>query len=153
MAVLSLNLKLDQAAFFFVNEISVTKAEKTFEVDTSDVRAIRSIIRGIIDNSIDSNIDASTLKSILRGNTGGGGGENTGGGGDGNTQFIPVPGPKGDDGKSAYEIALEEGYKGTKTAWIKSLKGEKGDKGDKGDSFEMYAPDNYLSAYLLARDN
>lgn len=152
MAVLSLNLKLDQAAFFFVNEISVTKAEKTFEVDTSDVRAIRSIIRGIIDNSIDSNIDASTLKSILKGNTGGGGGENTGGG-DGTTQFIPVPGPKGDDGKSAYEIALEEGYKGTKTAWIKSLKGEKGDKGDKGDSFEKYAPDNYLSAYLLARDN
>lgn len=152
MAVLSLNLKLDQAAFFFVNEISVTKTEKTFEVDTSDVRAIRSIIRGIIDNSIDSNIDASTLKGILKGGTSGGGGQDDGGGG-GNTQFIPVPGPKGDDGKSAYEIALEEGYKGTKSSWIKSLKGEKGDKGDKGDSFEKYAPDNYLSAYLLARDN
>lgn len=148
MAKLSINLKLDQAAFFFVNDISVTKVEKSFEVDTSDVRAICSIIRGITDNSIDSNIDASTLKGILKGGSSGGG--NTEGGGDGGTQFIPVPGPKGEDGKSAYEIALEEGYKGTKTSWLKSLKGE---KGDKGDSFEIYAPDNYLSAYLLARDN
>lgn len=46
-------------------------------------------------------------------------------------------GPIGKDGKSAYEIAIEDGYEGTEEEWLKSLKGEpgpKGDKGDKGDS-------------------
>lgn len=32
-------------------------------------------------------------------------------------------------GKSAYEIALEEGYQGTKAEWLDSLKGEQGPKG------------------------
>ena len=47
-------------------------------------------------------------------------------------------GPQGDDGKSAYQIAVDNGYVGTETAWIASLKGDKGDtgaqgpKGDKG---------------------
>lgn len=39
----------------------------------------------------------------------------------------------GVDGKSAYELAVQEGYVGTLDEWIASLKGEKGDKGDKGD--------------------
>lgn len=49
-------------------------------------------------------------------------------------------------GKSAYEIAVINGFKGTETEWLESLKGadgetgakgdkgEKGDKGDKGDT-------------------
>lgn len=45
-------------------------------------------------------------------------------------------------GKSAYEIAVENGYTGTEQEWLDSLEGEegpqgpqgeKGDKGDKGD--------------------
>ena len=32
--------------------------------------------------------------------------------------------------ESAYSIALEYGFKGTKEEWLESLKGEKGDKGD-----------------------
>ena len=50
-------------------------------------------------------------------------------------------GEKGDDGKSAYQIAVEKGFEGDETAWLASLKGAKGDKGDigprgeKGDSF------------------
>lgn len=40
---------------------------------------------------------------------------------------------KGSDGKSAYELAVEQGYEGTEQEWLASLKGEKGDKGDKGD--------------------
>ena len=50
-------------------------------------------------------------------------------------------GEKGDDGKSAYQIAVEKGFEGDETAWLTSLKGAKGDKGDigprgeKGDSF------------------
>ena len=39
----------------------------------------------------------------------------------------------GEDGKSAYEIWLEQGNTGTEQDFLDSLKGEKGDKGDKGD--------------------
>jgi hypothetical protein len=43
-------------------------------------------------------------------------------------------GTPGADGKSAYEIAVENGFSGTESEWLASLKGEKGDKGDKGDT-------------------
>lgn len=51
---------------------------------------------------------------------------------------------QGKDGKSAYEIAVENGYTGTEKEWLASLKGrdgkdgvdgKDGDKGDKGDAF------------------
>lgn len=57
-------------------------------------------------------------------------------------------GEAGEDGKSAYEIAVENGFEGTEEEWLASLKGqdgedgkdgaagEKGDKGDKGDAGE-----------------
>lgn len=38
----------------------------------------------------------------------------------------------GNDGKSAYEIAVEEGFEGDKAAWLASLKGEKGAAGATG---------------------
>lgn len=38
----------------------------------------------------------------------------------------------GADGKSAYEIAVENGFEGDETAWLKSLKGEKGNAGAQG---------------------
>lgn len=56
-----------------------------------------------------------------------------------------IPGPKGDNGASAYEVALENGFTGTETEWLASLQGapgkdgvagrdgETGPKGDKGD--------------------
>ena len=31
---------------------------------------------------------------------------------------------KGDEGKSAYEVAVENGYKGTEQEWLDSLKGD-----------------------------
>ena len=37
---------------------------------------------------------------------------------------------KGKDGKSAYQIALDNGFIGTETAWLESLKGVKGDPGN-----------------------
>ena len=55
-------------------------------------------------------------------------------------------GEKGNDGKSAYEVAVANGFSGSETAWLSSLKGAKGDtgatgpqgpqgvKGDKGDT-------------------
>ena len=45
---------------------------------------------------------------------------------------------RGEDGKSAYQAALEAGFAGTELEWLESLKGNegvqgsKGDKGDKG---------------------
>lgn len=53
-----------------------------------------------------------------------------------------IKGKDGKDGKSAYQIAVENGYTGTEQEWLDSLEGEegpqgpqgeKGDKGDKGD--------------------
>lgn len=41
-------------------------------------------------------------------------------------------GDKGDPGKSAYEIAVSNGYSGTETEWLASLKGDKGDPGTPG---------------------
>ena len=43
-------------------------------------------------------------------------------------------GAKGADGKSAYEVAVSNGFVGNEAAWLASLKGEKGDKGDAGGS-------------------
>ena len=41
-------------------------------------------------------------------------------------------GEKGTDGKSAYLIAVEQGYQGSESDWLSSLKGDKGEKGNTG---------------------
>jgi len=41
-------------------------------------------------------------------------------------------GTAGQNGKSAYEIAVANGFKGTETEWLASLKGPKGDTGPAG---------------------
>ena len=41
-------------------------------------------------------------------------------------------GPPGEDGKSAYELAVEEGYVGTETEWLASLHGADGTDGTDG---------------------
>lgn len=41
-------------------------------------------------------------------------------------------GDKGEDGKSAYELAKEGGYTGTKEEWLQTLKGEAGPQGPIG---------------------
>lgn len=38
----------------------------------------------------------------------------------------------GKDGKSAYEIAVKNGFEGTEEEWLASLKGDKGDQGERG---------------------
>ncbi len=43
-----------------------------------------------------------------------------------------IPGPQGPEGKSNYEIAVDNGYQGTESEWLMSIKGEKGDKGEQG---------------------
>lgn len=46
--------------------------------------------------------------------------------------LIPQEGGQGLDGKSAYELAVEEGFEGTVVEYLESLKGVKGDTGAKG---------------------
>ena len=49
----------------------------------------------------------------------------------------------GDDGKSAYQVAVDNGFEGSEPEWLASLKGDKGDtgpKGDKGDPGEQGPP-------------
>lgn len=41
-----------------------------------------------------------------------------------------MPGSKGEEGKSAYQVALDSGFIGTEKDWLESLKGPKGDKGE-----------------------
>ena len=41
-------------------------------------------------------------------------------------------GEKGTDGKSVYQIAVEQGYQGSESDWLTSLKGDKGEKGNTG---------------------
>lgn len=50
--------------------------------------------------------------------------QNGGGGG---------PGTPGADGKSAYEVAVDNGFVGTETEWLESLRGEQGERGERGE--------------------
>lgn len=45
-------------------------------------------------------------------------------------------GKPGADGKSAYEIALENGFEGTEAEWLESLKGDTGPAGPQGEKGE-----------------
>ena len=47
-----------------------------------------------------------------------------------------VMGPKGDEGTSAYGLAVRNGYTGTETEWLESLHGRKGDSGYSGTEAE-----------------
>ena len=49
-------------------------------------------------------------------------------------------GNRGADGKSAYEVALQNGFTGTEADWLTSLKGQKGDTGAKGERGEKGEP-------------
>jgi len=50
------------------------------------------------------------------------------------TRLITGSITNGSDGSSAYEIAVENGYEGSETEWLESLKGDKGDTGPAGQS-------------------
>lgn len=43
-----------------------------------------------------------------------------------------LKGSGGADGKSAYDIAVENGFEGTEAEWLESLKGDKGEPGERG---------------------
>lgn len=49
---------------------------------------------------------------------------------DGKDTGIQAIGKDGKDGKSAYQLAVDNGYPSSLDTWLASLKGDKGDKGD-----------------------
>ena len=53
---------------------------------------------------------------------------------DGETSATLHNGANGEKGSSAYQIAVEQGYQGSESDWLSSLKGDKGDKGEKGNT-------------------
>ena len=63
-------------------------------------------------------------------------------------QIDALPMGGGADGKSAYDIAVDNGYTGSQSQWLASLKGDKGDKGDVGATGAQGK-----SAYEVAVDN
>lgn len=62
------------------------------------------------------------------------------------------PGEQGEDGRSAYEIAVANGFRGTEEEWLLSLRGRDGAKGRDGASGAP-GPQGYtgLSAYQIAQ--
>lgn len=64
---------------------------------------------------------------------------------DGRDSTVPgPPGERGPDGKTAFEVAVSQGYTGTVTQWLASLSGPAGSNGTDGVDGK--------SAYQLARD-
>ena len=57
-------------------------------------------------------------------------------------------GPKGDDGKSAYQIAVDNGYNGTESEWLETLKVDLVDVEDKlSDTQNILKKDNILKQF------
>lgn len=66
-------------------------------------------------------------------------------------------GKDGVNGKSAYEVAVANGFEGTEAAWLESLKGAQGEAGPKGDPGETPNVENFvqkddLAAYVKTVD-
>ena len=62
-----------------------------------------------------------------------------------------LPGAAGANGKSAYQIATENGFNGTEVEWLASLHGQDGQPGAAGNNGANGA--NGKSAYQIAQDN
>lgn len=54
-------------------------------------------------------------------------------------EVIQIPGPQGEQGLSAYEVALENGFVGTEQQWLSSLVGADGAQGPAGPQGEKGA--------------
>ena len=57
-------------------------------------------------------------------------------------------GIKGEDGKSAYELAQENGFKGSEQEWLESLKGEQGPAGPQGEKGEPFKYEDFTEEQL-----
>lgn len=67
--------------------------------------------------------------------------------------FTPKKGIDYTDGKSAYQIALDNGFEGTQEDWLESLKGQQGEKGEqgiKGEKGDAFKYDDFTPEQLAA---
>lgn len=111
---------------FLLEELSIVSAENAtncansdnlnFEIKIEEISIPVNITKAI--NNFSLNIDNLTPEQIalIKGEKGDKGDN----------------GSNGNDGASAYEIAVQNGFTGTESQWLLSLKGEKGDKGEQG---------------------
>lgn len=89
---------------------------------------------------------------------------------DGKNYSTLVPGAPGVNGKSAYQLAVDNGFQGSEEDWLKTLKGSTGDSGQPGlSAYQLAQVQGYLgtqqdwlrsligdrgkSAYEIAQDN
>jgi hypothetical protein len=56
------------------------------------------------------------------------------------------PGDAGEDGRSAYQVAVDNGFVGNEAAWLASLEGQDGDDGEPGENAQHVILT--LAAYL-----
>lgn len=106
-------------------------------VSTGDLKESQAVTVTMRDKPI-WNVEAGEIANLVRQSSGGSG----------------EKGDPGKNGKSAYEIAVDNGFEGTEQEWLNSLKGAKGDKGDKGnagkDGFGTEAQYNDIIARIEA---
>lgn len=130
---MQLDLKLKNAAFFFVNGISVRREFSTFDVDNGDLTALTSIIRGIEGQRIESSIGVDSIRAIITPSGGGGGGAPGRQGPQGARGETGPAGPQGPQGpKGSTGLTGPEGPPGPPGP--PGPKGDKGDPGPKGDN-------------------
>ena len=59
----------------------------------------------------------------------------------------------GNNGRSAYDLAVENGYRGTEEEWLATLKGTAGDKGDDGNTPKLKIENGYWYVSYGDADN
>lgn len=62
-------------------------------------------------------------------------------------------GANGQDGRSAYDLAVLDGFTGTESEWLTSLVGPKGDTGDQGLQGEPGTPGTVLTGWSVTANN
>ena len=145
---MQLDLKLKNAAFFFVNGISVKKHFTTFNVDNGDIAALISILRGIEGKRIESSVPAESIRGIITPSGGSGGGAPGRQGPQGARGEAGPPGPPGPQGPRG--LPGQEGPIGPKgDTGPRGPEGPPGPKGQDAEDINVPALSELLFNYRL----
>lgn len=147
---MQLDLKLKQAAFFFVNGISVRREFSTFDIENGDTATLISVVRGIEGNRIESSISSESIRGVISPGGGGGGGTTGRQGPQGARGETGPAGPQGPVGP----IGLTGPMGPPGPPGPQGPKGDKGDPGPKGDAGEsssssgLFDIEKFYNTYL-----
>lgn len=111
---MDIQIKLKEAYRFFVKEMDVKRHFRTFTIEDTDIRTLKTIIAGIEDLRIEADVDVEVLKKLAGAS-----------GSQGDKGEIGPPGPEGPQGPVG--VTGPQGPAGPR-----GLTGPKGDKGDIG---------------------